>query len=68
MRERQVIISRRASDPIAKLSREVNQALMTKQPLLVAGENIKTINGQSILEGGDIEVTASSNSYFPSGW
>ena len=42
--------------------------LADKQDTLRSGTNIKTINGQSILGSGDIEITSSSNSYFPSGW
>lgn len=48
-----------------------NEDLDKKQPLLVSGTNIKTINGQSILGNGNFEisggsgdVTAAGNNYF----
>ena len=43
--------------------------LPQKQDTLRSGENIKTINGQSVIGSGDIVISGgSSNSYFPSGW
>lgn len=36
----------------------INQAIATKQSTLVSGVSIKTINGQSLLESGDIELTS----------
>lgn len=48
-------------DPTATTAKEytiaTNEDLDKKQPLLVSGENIKTINGQSILGSGDLEIS-----------
>jgi hypothetical protein len=38
-------------------SSEVDEALSLKQDALVSGDNIKTINGESLLGGGDVEIT-----------
>lgn len=38
----------------------VDEKLEAKQDVLVSGENIKTINGQSVLGEGDIEITGGS--------
>ena len=35
---------------------QVNELLLNKQDLLISGENIKTINGDSILGSGDINI------------
>lgn len=40
--------------------------LSSYQPLLVSGENIKTINGNSILGSGDMRIA--TNQDFPSSW
>ena len=40
---------------------ELNQAIAAKQDALVSGTNIKTINGESILGEGNIEVAASDD-------
>ena len=47
-------------DGIAFNHDAANWLYTNKQDLLVSGTNIKTINGQSILGGGDIVITASS--------
>ena len=39
---------------------EVNEKLSQKQDKLVSGTNIKTINGQSLLGNGDIQITGGS--------
>lgn len=49
------------------------KALVTagKQDTLVSGENIKTINGDSILGSGNLTISGgggSGNGYFPQGW
>ena len=38
----------------------VTEAINSKQDTLVSGENVKTINGQSILGRGDIEISGGS--------
>lgn len=43
-------------------------AMDAKQATLVSGTNIKTVNGESLLGSGDIEIVGGGNSYFPSGW
>jgi hypothetical protein len=41
----------------------------SKQDQLVSGVNIKTINGDSILGSGNINIEGGQgNSYFPTGW
>lgn len=44
--------------PYAKIT-DMNTALAGKQPTLVSGTNIKTVNGVSILGSGDLAVTGS---------
>lgn len=43
----------------------VDEKLEAKQDVLVSGENIKTINGQSVLGEGDIEITGGSGGDVP---
>jgi hypothetical protein len=42
-------------------SSEVDEALGLKQNTLVSGTNIKTINGESLLGGGDVDITSQLN-------
>lgn len=42
---------------VAYQDSNVEQALATKQDTLVSGENIKTVNGNSLLGGGNIEIS-----------
>lgn len=53
-------------DPTATTAKEytiaTNEDLDKKQPLLVSGTNIKTINGQSILGEGDLEISGGGGS------
>ena len=45
-------------------NKKVKQALGEKQPTLKSGQNIKTINGQSVLGGGNIQIEGGGgNSY-----
>jgi len=46
------------SDLNKPLSTLATQALLEKQPLLVSGTNIKTINGQSLLGSGNLIITS----------
>lgn len=46
------------SEAIKQIDDEVQEALDAKQDLLVSGENIKTINGESLLGRGNLELTA----------
>lgn len=43
-----------------------------KQDALVSGENIKTINGNSLLGSGNLNISGggggTGNAYFPQGW
>lgn len=39
-----------------KLASDVQEAINGKQETLISGENIKTVNGQSLLGGGDITI------------
>ena len=48
--------------------RELAEALALKQDLLVSGENIKTINGSSILGEGNIVLNTSTYKGIPSTW
>ena len=53
-------------DPTATTAKEytiaTNEDLDKKQPTLVSGTNIKTINGQSILGEGDLEISGGGGS------
>lgn len=61
-----VVVTER--DPIFEAWLATNP-LSSKQDTLVSGENIKTINDQSILGIGNIEVAGTGgNTYYPSGW
>jgi hypothetical protein len=42
------------------LENTINDTVSSKQDILVSGQNIKTINGQSILGGGNLEITGGS--------
>lgn len=42
----------------------VAQQLSGKQATLVAGENIKTINGESLLGGSDIKLTTMAQAFY----
>ena len=46
-------------DRLSRYHETINSLLATKQESLVSGDNIKTINGESILGSGDIENLAS---------
>lgn len=50
------------SDVNKPISTATQTALNTKQATLVSGTNIKTINGNSILGGGDITITSGGGS------
>lgn len=54
--EPSIVISRYVSDENYITRDEVDEKLAKKQGTLVSGDNIKTINGQSLLEGGNIEI------------
>lgn len=41
------------------LTKQINHLKITTQPKLVSGENIKTINGESLLGEGNIEISTS---------
>ena len=43
---------------ITKLKADVQEIIESKQEKLVSGSNIKTINGESILGGGNIQITS----------
>ena len=47
-------------DNIQHYHNKLSQVVDTKQDSLVSGSNIKTINGQSILGSGDIEISGGS--------
>jgi hypothetical protein len=46
-------------DRLSRYHENINTVLATKQESLVSGDNIKTINGESILGSGNIESLAS---------
>lgn len=46
---------------VATANSEIEKLKSGKQDTLVSGENIKTINGQSLLGSGDIEITSGSS-------
>lgn len=46
-------------DRLSRYHENINTLLTTKQESLVSGDNIKTINGESILGSGNIESLAS---------
>lgn len=46
-------------DRLSRYHENINTLLATKQESLVSGDNIKTINGESILGSGNIESLAS---------
>lgn len=46
---------------LTKYDKEINNLKTKKQDTLVSGENIKTINGNSLLGAGNIEITGSSS-------
>lgn len=46
-------------DRLSRYHENINTLLTTKQESLVSGDNIKTINGESILGSGNIENLAS---------
>lgn len=45
---------------------EVEERLFFKQDLLVSGENIKTVNNQSLLGGGNIDIQGGGSGDYPS--
>ena len=55
------LISAGANSSMDEIVEELNQAIAAKQDTLVSGTNIKTINGESILGAGNIEVAASDD-------
>jgi hypothetical protein len=55
------LISAGANSSMDEIVEELNQAIAAKQDTLVSGTNIKTINGESILGEGNIEVAASDD-------
>ena len=44
-------------DRLSRYHENINTLLTTKQETLVSGDNIKTINGTSILGSGDITIS-----------
>ena len=55
-------------DPVAGISEEeIEQLLATKQDKLISGENIKTINGETLLGEGDISLPTESDLVFEKG-
>lgn len=48
-----------------KVKAWVNSKLTTKQPTLVSGTNIKTVNNESLLGSGDINIPAGSDGVSP---
>ena len=50
-----------AADGVIDALTEEDAAIATKQPLLVSGTNIKTVNGQTVLGAGDISFDAASD-------
>lgn len=59
----QVIYPETSIDQVQGLEAELSN-FENKQDTLVSGENIKTINGQSILGGGDIEISGGSSKLY----
>lgn len=55
------LISAGANSSMDEIVEELNQAIAAKQDTLVSGTNIKTINGESILGEGNIDVAASDD-------
>lgn len=56
---------------IFKANQSGIKPLTDKQDTLISTENIKTINGDSVLGSGNLIVSGgggSSNGYFPQGW
>ena len=47
----------------ARVTGSIQESMAGKQDELVSGENIKTINGESILGSGDIQISAGSTMY-----
>lgn len=50
-----------SSDLISHGESSVREAINSKQDILVSGSNIKTVNGESILGTGNIEISAEIN-------
>ena len=48
-------------DRLSRYHENINTLLATKQESLVSGDNIKTINGESILGSGDITISGGSS-------
>lgn len=47
----------------AKITNNLEPMFDQKQDILVSGENIKTVNGNSLIGGGDLSVSAESNTW-----
>lgn len=60
--EPEVISEMTPTDIISELIKKVEELEKSKQDLLVSGENIKTINGSSILGKGDLVISGGSSS------
>lgn len=57
-----------SSEDIKRLEEEIINLISTKQDKLISGENIKTLNGISILGNGDISLDALFNGYATEEW
>lgn len=60
--EPEVISEMTPTDIISELIKKVEELEKSKQDLLVSGNNIKTINGSSILGEGDLVISGGSSS------
>lgn len=61
-KEPEIILKMTPTDIISELIKKIEELEKSKQDLLVSGENIKTINGSSILGEGDLTVSGGSSS------
>lgn len=61
-KEPEIILKMTPTDIISELIKKIEELEKSKQDLLVSGENIKTINGSSILGEGDLAVSGGSSS------
>jgi hypothetical protein len=62
-------ILNKVEQSVTSNNKDISDLQSGKQDLLVSGLNIKTINGESVLGSGNIDISnTKTNSYFPNGW
>lgn len=55
------LLNKIKNDILAEINPVLNEALEQKQPILVAGENIKTLKGRSLMGEGDLDPLDTSD-------